>query len=157
MRSPGGSPDRPAAERRSTTQSEAAVAILALATGRHNHTKEHHVSSTDIELMDAFLNAPIGLGALAADMADLAHRGPATNRYAHPAKRAAPDATHARLHRSHPQDARVISERANYLADKWEQLGKGLVSRPEAACELRLALSPHPHPRRPLTQPRSTC
>ena len=117
------------------------------------------MSTNDIELLDAFLNAPIGLGALAADMADLAHREPTTNRSrsAHPANRAVPDAVHARLRRSHPQDARVIIERANYLADKWEQVGKGLVSRAEAACELRLALAPRPHPRRPLTPPRSTC
>jgi hypothetical protein len=46
-----------------------------LATERH-HTKEHNVTTMDIELIDAALNAPTGLDGLAADMADLAGRRP---------------------------------------------------------------------------------
>jgi hypothetical protein len=120
-------------------------------------TKEHHVSTIDIELMDAFLNAPTGLDGLAADMADLAQREPTKNRYAHPTNPTVPDAFHAGLHRWQPQGARVIIERANALADRWEQVGNGHVSLPEAACDPRLALAPHPHPRTPLTPSRSTC
>jgi hypothetical protein len=94
------------------------------------------VTTTDIELMDAFLNAPAGLDGLAADMAYLAQREPTNDR---------------------PQDAQVIIERANALADKWEQVGTRYLSLPEAACELRLALAPHPHRRTRPTSRRSTC
>ena len=38
--------------------------------------KEHHVNTTDIELIDAVLSAPTGLHGLASDMADLAQREP---------------------------------------------------------------------------------
>ena len=115
------------------------------------------MSTIDIELMDAFLNAPTGLGSLAADMADLAHREPTKNRSARPANPAVPGAIHVALHRWQAQDARVIVERANALADKWEQGGKGHVSLPEAAFDLRLALAPQPRPGTPLTPTRSTC
>ena len=74
------------------------------------------MSTIDIELMDAFLNAPIGLGSLAADMADLADGELTKNRYAHPTNPADPDAIHVALHRWQARGARIIVERANALA-----------------------------------------
>jgi hypothetical protein len=112
------------------------------------------MTTVDIELMDAVLNAPTGLRGLAADMADLAQREPSNARYAHPSNPA--DAIHAEQSWRQPQDARVIIERAEALADKWEQVGNGYVSLPEAVCDLRLALAPHRRRRTP-RRPRSTC
>jgi hypothetical protein len=60
-----------------------------VATGRHHHMKEHHVNTTDIELIDAVLSAPTGLHDLASDMADLAQREPTNNCCAHPSHTAA--------------------------------------------------------------------
>jgi hypothetical protein len=142
--------------RRFKTNLTNAVPDPALVTGHRNHSKEHYVSTIDIELMDAFLNAPTGLDGLAADMAELAQREPTKNRYPHPANPAVPDAIHAAQLRWEPRDARVIIERANALADEWEQVGNGHVALLEAACDLRLALAPHPLPRTALTPRRST-
>jgi hypothetical protein len=114
------------------------------------------VSTIDSELLDAFLNAPTGLYGLAADMADLAEREPANDRYAHLNKPAVPDAIQAGQDWAAPQDARVIIERVNALADKWERVGNGYVSLPVAACDLRLALARHPRRRTP-GRPRNTC
>jgi hypothetical protein len=50
------------------------------------------VTTIDIELRDAVLNAPTGLDGLAADMADLAQREPTNNRCAHPTNVSLPEA-----------------------------------------------------------------
>jgi hypothetical protein len=88
----------------------------ALATGRH-HTKEHNMTTMDLELIDAALHAPSGLDGLAADMADLAGREPANDRHAHPSNPAAPYAIHAVQYWRQQRNARV-----NALAGKWEQV-----------------------------------
>ena len=51
--------------------------------------KQHHVTTTEIELIDAVLSASTGLHDLAFDMADLAQREPTNNRCARPSYPAA--------------------------------------------------------------------
>ena len=114
------------------------------------------MSTIEIELLDAFLNAPTGLHGLAADMADLAEGEPANDRHAHPNNPAVPDAIQAGQNWRAPQDARAIIEQVNALADKWEQVGNGYVSLPVAACDLRLALARHSRRRTP-RRSRNTC
>jgi hypothetical protein len=79
------------------------------------------VTTMDIELVDAALNAPTGLDGLAADMADLAGRRPTSDRHAQPSNPVAPRAAQywRRL-----RDARVIIERVNALAGNWEKMGR---------------------------------
>ena len=82
------------------------------------------MTTMDIELIDAALNAPGGLDCLAADMADLAGRQPTNDRHAHLGNPAAPYAIHAARHWRQLRDARVTIERLNAFAGKWEQVGR---------------------------------
>jgi hypothetical protein len=79
------------------------------------------VTTMDIELIDAALNAPTGLDDLAADMADLAGTESTKGRYPRPINAAGRQAARSWLRL---RDARVIIERVNALAGKWEQVGR---------------------------------
>jgi hypothetical protein len=114
------------------------VAILPWPLG--HHTKEHNVTTMEIELIDAALNAPTGLDGLAADMADLAGPESTKSRYPHPNNTAA---RHAARYWRRLRDARVIIERVNPLAGKWEQVGRLCVaSRAHRRTARRIGSSP---------------
>jgi hypothetical protein len=101
------------------------------------------MTTMDIELIGAVMNAPTGLDGRAADTADPAGGEPTNDRLGHPSNPADAHATRAAQYRRPPRDVRDIIERVNSLAGKWEQGGRlGIATKDRLRSAFRIGSPP---------------